>query len=899
MAISKVKLPNNSVQDIHDSRISGVDTSPTSGSENVVTSGGIYNSLRVDKIKPIDSHTYENILATTSNYNTLFPLFRVIPTDWDRPVIVDYRMFVYVSGHESQFSSKHECEFVFFHDTIPAYSVKNFIGNTSYKNIYYNSSMRCTASYTSIGHLVGFNFYSNGNSYSRSCTTSGYERTFVVEITRLENCTIVWQEVCDTVSSTIVPGYVAGTTHTAIGNYNGITQGETHTGDANTNTIGYYLRTPSASRVMDAALYRYRLLFSSPDDTKWIPADTSTSTNATSLRDVNQSPINPFGQIVYYNTTTTVAAGSAPGSSYIWRQYEVTLGYSFNRTGAALVLSYPAPVYVKCAPQANGSAIIDSTTPYVQSLPSSADGKLYIYLGYAYSATNIALEIDHPVYFHDGTNIKIWTGKIIPSAPGTLDTTATTAQTTSSSEALSGNVTLHKIAKTGTYSDLIGKPTVDSSPTSGSSNLVTSGGVYTALADKIGSYVIPIYQDEETENWYVDSSVTYATISAAVNAGKLLYISPGDDNSAESVFIPATYSVDTNTNVIEVLGVTGALGVILFTVVSVGQNDSPSAMYGSLPIPTHLADLDDDYEHRVVTDAEKTTWNAKYQKPSGGIPASDIASGVIPTISTNISTDATSDVKTASPKAVKNYVDTELTGKSNAPFFATDQTTVAQLEAAIQANRPIWFVLGNTATSYAYIPYYGYNQLDGYIFFASTYDTDGVVAVTCSPGGVWNVVAYDMELADNKVTSLSASSTDVQYPSAKCVYDALLTKQAKLVSGTNIKTVKGESLLGSGNIAVSDGKSAYEVWLDAGNTGTVADYLASLQGPSGYSGAAGELQVVNDLVTGGTTAALSAQMGKQLKQDLDGKFVFLTESAFEALTSLDSTKIYCTYEDES
>lgn len=46
----------------------------------------------------------------------------------------------------------------------------------------------------------------------------------------------------------------------------------------------------------------------------------------------------------------------------------------------------------------------------------------------------------------------------VPAA-GTLNTTATTAQTTSASEPFSGNITLHKIAKTGTFSDLIGKPT--------------------------------------------------------------------------------------------------------------------------------------------------------------------------------------------------------------------------------------------------------------------------------------------------------------------------------------------------------------------------------------------------------------------------------------------------------
>lgn len=54
---------------------------------------------------------------------------------------------------------------------------------------------------------------------------------------------------------------------------------------------------------------------------------------------------------------------------------------------------------------------------------------------------------------------------VIPAAPGTLNTTATTAQSTSSSEALSGNITLHKVAKTGTYSDLIGKPTIPAAVT--------------------------------------------------------------------------------------------------------------------------------------------------------------------------------------------------------------------------------------------------------------------------------------------------------------------------------------------------------------------------------------------------------------------------------------------------
>ena len=48
----------------------------------------------------------------------------------------------------------------------------------------------------------------------------------------------------------------------------------------------------------------------------------------------------------------------------------------------------------------------------------------------------------------------------IPAAPGTLTTTATTAQATATNEALSGNIALHKVSKTGSYNDLNNKPTI-------------------------------------------------------------------------------------------------------------------------------------------------------------------------------------------------------------------------------------------------------------------------------------------------------------------------------------------------------------------------------------------------------------------------------------------------------
>lgn len=73
------------------------------------------------------------------------------------------------------------------------------------------------------------------------------------------------------------------------------------------------------------------------------------------------------------------------------------------------------------------------------------------------------------------------------------------------------------------------------------------------------------------------------------------------------------------------------------------------------------------------------------------------------------------------------------------------------------------------------------------------------------------------------------------------------TKQDKLISSTNIKTVNNQSLLGDGNISIPKGEKG-----DTGNC-TITD--------------AGEMvsEIVNDLSTGGAAKFLSAEMGVRLK----------------------------------
>lgn len=187
--------------------------------------------------------------------------------------------------------------------------------------------------------------------------------------------------------------------------------------NSDNNTIGYQLRTNSSTMVAADKGYRYRLWFTSVDGKKWVPANTSTSTNSTTARTFNTRPIDPFGDIIYRSTNGTVDANASLGTGTIWQQYHLTIGYSYVKT-----LTVNQPVYLKCSPQTDGSAIMEDL---VQELPSSKDNKIYIFLGIAYSTIAMELKINHPVYYHDGTGIRLWTGKEISdsSSLGAYQTT--------------------------------------------------------------------------------------------------------------------------------------------------------------------------------------------------------------------------------------------------------------------------------------------------------------------------------------------------------------------------------------------------------------------------------------------------------------------------------------------
>ena len=82
------------------------------------------------------------------------------------------------------------------------------------------------------------------------------------------------------------------------------------------------------------------------------------------------------------------------------------------------------------------------------------------------------------------------------------------------------------------------------------------------------------------------------------------------------------------------------------------------------------------------------------------------------------------------------------------------------------------------------------------------------------------------------------------------LFELIQTKQDL----TSFKTINDQSILGSGNLIISQGPIGPQ-----GEQGPIGP-----QGNSGYQGTAGELEIINNIIDGGETSALSAEQGKNL-----------------------------------
>lgn len=170
--------------------------------------------------------------------------------------------------------------------------------------------------------------------------------------------------------------------------------------DTNTNTLAYQVRTNSAVWVNKTGYKtnRYTLLF---EVVGGLSGASTTIGTGTSKTTVNFKYI-PGGVIKYNSTNSSVAVNGDINATGLWDVYTVNLGYTFN-TGSTLTAK--KPVYMRCTMNTDGTLSPNysgsPSHPIVQDLPTTNDGKYYVYLGQAYSTTNIELAMCHPIYYYD------------------------------------------------------------------------------------------------------------------------------------------------------------------------------------------------------------------------------------------------------------------------------------------------------------------------------------------------------------------------------------------------------------------------------------------------------------------------------------------------------------------
>lgn len=524
------------------------------------------------------------------------------------------------------------------------------------------------------------------------------------------------------------------------------------------NTIGYQLRTDKGVYVNGAStsIYRYQLLVQTEDG---LEPFTSTSNNNKTTKTQLSPKYLPGGDIRYYSSTTEITTGSDITSASLWVQYHLDLRYSFNITSTTLTAK--KPVYMKMSKNADGTlspvySALSGGHPLTQTLPTTADGYVYLHLGTAYNGYQLQLEIIHPMYEYKNGKLREYIDEQTGGGGSATDVQVNGTSITSGGVAnllteTAYNSSTNKIA---TMSDLPTVPTNISSFTN-DSGFITSetDPVFTAsAASGISS--------SDISNWNSKSN-----FSGSYN-----------DLTDKPTLFSGDYTDLTN---------------------------KPT-------IPDELSDLTDDTTHRLVTDSEKTTWGGKQDALVSGTNIKTINNeSLLGSGNINIQSGGTgTDVQINGSSIVSNDVaNIQVEGTYNA---STNKiATMSEIPTKVSdLSNDTGFITSSSLPTKV-------SDLSNDSGFISS-ETDPVFSASAAAG---------------------IDSGDISTWNGK---------QDALVSGTNIKTINNNSILGSGNITISGGGSSTDVQING--TSITSEGVANILTETAYS-SSNKIATVSDVPT--------------------------------------------------
>ena len=406
-------------------------------------------------IVPIETKTYTNVIASANDEakGQLY-FIKILPDSYNGQWSISYRVTATIAGVSEANGSGSQTSEVYINgmrNTYAAYKIWNNTSNTSYRSYYYHCLYRAkeagiTGGY---GHAMGINLR-----YSWSPTTAANARTVKFEILETIGCTATLLDTPLIYAN--FPG-TGSTNYDSYTNFDGTTQGCSMTGDR--NDVNYQNREYYPSRKTGAVVNRYNLALTKGNN-KLIGVANEDNVVAKTKTYTTES-FDPFGEIYYFNRSSSRAANTNLGNGELYRQLMIDLRYSFNCGGydTASTLTAREPLYLVCVPQTDGQVKLNSD-PISQTLPTSDNGLVYIYLGTVYEDTNpyrLNLSLHHPVYWYKNGSVRQYTNYAnhaitADSATNDADGNAiTSTYLKKSGDTATGSITASKAGEVGLY----------------------------------------------------------------------------------------------------------------------------------------------------------------------------------------------------------------------------------------------------------------------------------------------------------------------------------------------------------------------------------------------------------------------------------------------------------------
>lgn len=338
-------------------------------------------------VTPLVHKTYASTsyYATSANdWNTSTWYFMSIkPDSWYKPWTVRFKIHSICPSYSSYESITYST--ISGRSDGYIYANWNERQNTAhyYTTIYPLKQAGFNAGY---GHAVGISIL-----YGDNYTNSAYYRTFEVDYYYCENCTVT---ILDTPVKWANWSGTGSTNYNGLNSMNAVSRGLMESGDDNTYTV--LARAYPSIKAGPNKIFPYTLFMQNADG-RWESIVTSNSTATGKSRNTHGFRL---GQICYLSSGSTYSENAVPGWGQA-RDYHTDLidhRYSFNtENNSTNGTTANTPVYLVGSMGNDGLFYLD-TKWWTQTLPTSADGKLYIYLGDAYDYYRMTFVENRRIY---------------------------------------------------------------------------------------------------------------------------------------------------------------------------------------------------------------------------------------------------------------------------------------------------------------------------------------------------------------------------------------------------------------------------------------------------------------------------------------------------------------------